>query len=77
MAERLNVNKFEYNQNRIKTLKESEGQKVERYKRDNYDRDIENLDRRDEDNNNALLWGCVLGFLLFIVIFVLIVIFTV
>ncbi len=77
MAERLNVNKFEYNQNRIKTLKENEGQKVERYKRDNYDRDIENLDRRDEDNNNALLWGCVLGFLLFIVIFVLIVIFTV
>ena len=75
MPGRLNDNKFEFNQFRMKTMKDADQPTRERYKRDNYDKDIESLEKRDEDNS-ALLWGFVIGFLLFIVIFVLIIIYN-
>lgn len=34
------------------------------------------LDRRDEDTNDYVLWGFILGFLLFLIIMIAIVVFT-
>lgn len=37
--------------------------------------DVENIQRREEEKNGMLI-GCVIGFLLFLVIFILIVLFV-
>ncbi len=76
MTSRMMVNKYEMNKNHQEYSKEEKEINKEHFKRDNYDKDIESIVKRDKENT-SIMWGFVLGFLLFIVIFVMIMIFTI
>lgn len=42
-----------------------------------YNHDNESLDRREEDGpNDAIMWGAVIGFALFFVLLIIIIVFT-
>ncbi len=41
-----------------------------------YNHDNEKIERREEDNSDAIMWGFVIGFALFFVLLIMIIIFT-
>ena len=41
-----------------------------------YNQDNEQLVKREEDKSDAIMWGCVLGFLLFLILLIFILVFT-
>lgn len=41
-----------------------------------YNHNNEQIERREEKNSDAIMWGFVLGFLLFLVLLIVIIIFT-
>ncbi len=73
MGNKMIINKYENYKNRLE-LKKSES--INPIRRDQYQEDLEKIVRRDKSENEAIMWGFVLGFLLFIILFVCIIIFT-
>jgi len=58
------------------TLEEKETKEV-KLKSEMYNLNNEKLERRDdEDSNDAVMWGFVIGFALFFVLLILIIVFT-
>ena len=57
---------------------ESNNKKVKevKLKSEMYNHDNELLNRREEDNNDAMMWGFVIGFALFFVLLIMIICFT-
>ncbi len=41
-----------------------------------YNQDNEQLVKREEDKSDAIMWGCVLGFILFLILLIFILVFT-
>jgi len=62
--------------NEIENDNESEKKEI-KLKSEMYNHDNELLDRRDEDTNDAVMWGFVIGFALFFVLLILIICFTI
>ena len=73
MGNKMIINKYENYKNRLE-LKKSES--INPIRRDQYQEDLEKIVRRDKSENEAIMWGFVLGFLLFIILIVCIIIFT-
>lgn len=70
-------NKFVDNKvDKTEELEEKETKEV-KLKSEMYNHDNEKIDRReDEGPNDAIMWGCVIGFALFFVLLICIIVFT-
>ena len=74
MASKMIINKYENYKNRSELKKAAT---INPLRREQYEDDLEKIVRREKDANEAIMWGFVLGFLLFIILFVGIIIFTI
>lgn len=64
------------NKKEEKELKETKMKKEVKLKSEMYNHDNELIERREEDNTDAILWGLVIGFALFFVLLILIIVLT-
>lgn len=72
-------NKFEDNKiNKLEEIEEKENETKEiKLKSEMYNRDNEKMDRREDDGpNDAIMWGCVIGFALFFILLICVIVFT-
>lgn len=62
----------------IEEIEETEEKKPKevKLKSEMYNHDNELLDRRDEETNDAVMWGFVIGFILFFILLIMIICFT-
>ncbi len=62
----------------MKNNKENDNKKSKEVKLKSamYNNDNEKMERREEDASDAVMWGFVLGFLLFFILLICIIIFT-
>lgn len=59
-----------------KVEKETKMKKEVKLKSEMYNHDNELIERREEDNSDAIMWGFVIGFALFFVLLILIIVLT-
>lgn len=66
---------MEYKNFENNELEEKKPKEV-KLKSEMYNHDNENLTRREDEPNDAVMWGFVIGFALFFVLLILIIVFT-